>query len=85
MFKGYFIKKIISWLAKLDGMDGLSLNDLVALVKKADQITEITGSEKAQNVINNLIEWWGGNQGWILQTITQLAYAYARIKGYIKR
>lgn len=85
MFKGFFIKTIVKWLAKLDGQEGFSFQDVVEFVRLADQLTEVTGLDKANWVIKKIVEFFGGNEAWILQTIAQLAYVYARMKGVIKR
>ena len=85
MFKSFFIKSIINWLGRLDGVPGFALGDVVEIIELADQFFKLSGAEKKQKAIGMLEEELGFKTGWIMETVAQLAYAYARIKGFIKR
>ena len=85
MFKGRAIKTIVKWLAKRDGIKGFSFNDIIAFVQLADTITELTGADKANKAIHEATVYYNTNRSWIIQTIVQLGYVYARMKGLLNR
>lgn len=77
--KTFLIKFVAS---KLAGIGGSGFDKVVAWVIEQSE-KEISGLEKAEEVIGLFNEVWGDVAGFISRTVVQLAYAYARIKGDI--
>lgn len=79
--KVFLIKFIASKLARIGGSDFDTVVEWV--VEQSEK--EISGLEKAEEVIGLFNKKWGEVAGFIVRTVVQLAYAYARIKGEITK
>lgn len=77
--KLWLIKFVATKLAKIGGSDFDKVVEWV--IEQAEK--EISGLEKAEEVIGLFNQKWGDITGFIVRTVVQLAYAYARIKKLI--
>ena len=82
----FLIKLVIKLIAnfKLMAEDGKfnskDIDTILAFVIEESQ-TEKAGWEKAAQVIEAFKANWGGRASWVAQTVVQLVYALAKIRG----